>query len=77
MLGETHSKLKKENGDQNKNTLGSIRAHNVVIACLPAGLEEMVLLILLQTTCNIAFTGLVSWISHPGIAACVTRVEDV
>ncbi|RDW57769.1 hypothetical protein BP5796_12570 [Coleophoma crateriformis] len=37
MLDETHPKLKKEIGDENEYTLGRIKAHNVVIACLPAG----------------------------------------
>jgi len=38
MLDETHPKLKKGNGNQNVYTLGKIGVHNVVIACLPAGL---------------------------------------
>jgi nucleoside phosphorylase len=38
MLDESHPKLKKENGDENEYTLGRIAVHNVVIACLPAGL---------------------------------------
>jgi nucleoside phosphorylase len=38
MLDETHPKSKKENGDDNEYTLGRIGVHNVVIACLPAGL---------------------------------------
>src|SRR5277367_4322796 len=38
MLDETHPKLKKEDGDENEYTLGKISVHNVVIACLPAGL---------------------------------------
>jgi nucleoside phosphorylase len=38
MLDETHQKLEKENGDDNDYTLGRIGVHNVVIACLPAGL---------------------------------------
>ena len=38
MLDETHPKLKKQNGDDNEYTLGRIGVHNVVIACLPAGL---------------------------------------
>lgn len=38
MLDETHPKLKKENGDENEYTLGRIGVHNVVVACLPAGL---------------------------------------
>ncbi|RDW58733.1 hypothetical protein BP6252_13209 [Coleophoma cylindrospora] len=37
MLDETHPKLKKEMGDDNEYTLGRIKAHDVVIACLPAG----------------------------------------
>jgi nucleoside phosphorylase len=38
MLDETHFKLKKQHGDENEYTLGRIGIHNVVIACLPAGL---------------------------------------
>ncbi|KAN0089551.1 hypothetical protein V8E51_019811 [Hyaloscypha variabilis] len=38
MLDETHPKSKKGNGDDNEYTLGKIGVHNVVIACLPAGL---------------------------------------
>jgi nucleoside phosphorylase len=38
MLDETHPKSKRENGDDNEYTLGRIGVHNVVIACLPAGL---------------------------------------
>ncbi|KAF4629930.1 hypothetical protein G7Y89_g8218 [Cudoniella acicularis] len=38
MLDETHPKLRMITGDENKYTLGRIGAHNVVIACLPAGL---------------------------------------
>jgi len=38
MLDETHPKLKKEIGDENEYTLGRIGVHNIVIACLPAGL---------------------------------------
>src|ERR1700679_1993131 len=38
MLDDTHSKLKKESGDENDYTLGRIGVHNIVIACLPAGL---------------------------------------
>ena len=38
MLDETHPKLEKENGDDNEYTLGRIGSHNVIIACLPAGL---------------------------------------
>jgi nucleoside phosphorylase len=30
--------MKKEKGDDNENTLGRIGVHNVVIACVPAGL---------------------------------------
>ncbi|KAH8585353.1 hypothetical protein B0O99DRAFT_696587 [Bisporella sp. PMI_857] len=38
MLDETHPKLKKKNGNDNEYTLSRIEVHNVVIACLPAGL---------------------------------------
>jgi nucleoside phosphorylase len=38
MLDESHPRLKRENGDDNEYTLGRIGVHNVVIACLPAGL---------------------------------------
>ena len=38
MLDETHPKLKKETGDDNDYTLGKIGVHDVVIACLPAGM---------------------------------------
>ena len=38
MLDETHARLTKENGDENEYTLGRVGVHNVVIACLPAGL---------------------------------------
>jgi nucleoside phosphorylase len=38
ILDETHPKLKKERGDDNDYTLGKIGVHNVVIACLPAGM---------------------------------------
>jgi nucleoside phosphorylase len=38
MLDETHTRLTKEKGDENEYTLGRIGVHNVVIACLPAGL---------------------------------------
>jgi nucleoside phosphorylase len=38
MLDESHPKLKREKGDDNEYTLGCIGVHNVVIACLPAGL---------------------------------------
>ncbi|KIN07122.1 hypothetical protein OIDMADRAFT_71425, partial [Oidiodendron maius Zn] len=38
MLDEIHPKLKKETGDDNEYTLGKIGVHNMVIACLPAGL---------------------------------------
>lgn len=37
MLDETHPKLRKKEGDENEYTLGKIGDHNVVIACLPAG----------------------------------------
>jgi nucleoside phosphorylase len=38
MLDETHPKPRKENGDDNEYTAGRIRVHNIIIACLPAGL---------------------------------------
>jgi nucleoside phosphorylase len=38
MLDEIHPKLKKEMGDHNEYTLGRIGLHDIVIACLPAGL---------------------------------------
>lgn len=38
MLDETHPRLKKKDGDENEYRLGRIGIHNVVIACLPAGL---------------------------------------
>jgi len=38
MLDETHARLTKKNGDENEYTLGRVGAHNVVIACLSAGL---------------------------------------
>ena len=38
MLDETHARLAKEGGDGNEYTLGRVGVHNVVIACLPAGL---------------------------------------
>jgi nucleoside phosphorylase len=38
MLDETHPRLKKEKGDENEYTLGRIGIHNVVVACLPAGI---------------------------------------
>ena len=38
LLDETHPNLKKERGDENEYTLGRIGVHNIVIACLPAGL---------------------------------------
>jgi nucleoside phosphorylase len=38
MLDESHPKLDKQHGDDNDYTLGRIGVHNVVIACLPAGL---------------------------------------
>jgi nucleoside phosphorylase len=38
MLDESHARLTKENGDENEYTLGRVGVHNVVIACLPAGL---------------------------------------
>jgi hypothetical protein len=38
MLDEEHPRLKRKEHDVNDYTLGRIRAHNVAIACLPAGL---------------------------------------
>jgi nucleoside phosphorylase len=38
VLDETHPRLRKEDGDDNEYTLGRIGVHNVIIACLPAGL---------------------------------------
>jgi nucleoside phosphorylase len=38
MLDEIHPPLKKEKGDENEYTLGRIGVHNIVIACLSAGL---------------------------------------
>jgi nucleoside phosphorylase len=38
MLDESHPRLKRKSGDENDYTLGRIGVHNVVIACLPAGL---------------------------------------
>jgi len=38
MLDETHARLTKKSGDENEYTLGRVGAHNVVIACLSAGL---------------------------------------
>ena len=38
MLDEIHPKLKEVNGDENEYTFGRIGSHNVVVACLPAGL---------------------------------------
>ena len=38
MLDESHPRLKKEKGDENEYTLGRIGLHNIVIACLLAGL---------------------------------------
>jgi nucleoside phosphorylase len=38
MLDEEHPRLKNKEHDANDYTLGRIRAHNVAIACLPAGL---------------------------------------
>ena len=37
MLDEIHSDLPTSSSDQNTYVLGRIRAHNVVIACLPSG----------------------------------------
>ena len=38
MLDETYPKLEKQNKDEDEYTLGRIGVHNIVIACLPAGL---------------------------------------
>jgi nucleoside phosphorylase len=38
MMDKTHPKMQRRHGDENKYTLGRIGAHNIVIACLPAGL---------------------------------------
>jgi hypothetical protein len=38
IMDETHPRLKKEKGDENEYTLGRIGVHNVIVACLPAGL---------------------------------------
>ncbi|KAF2226691.1 hypothetical protein BDZ85DRAFT_53212 [Elsinoe ampelina] len=38
MLDETHDDLRRIHGDGNRYRLGSLSGHNVVIACLPAGL---------------------------------------
>ena len=38
MLDEIHPKLKKKHGDENEYILGRMAVHDVVIACLPAGL---------------------------------------
>lgn len=37
MLDETHPPLRQPRSDSNAYTLGSISGHNIVIACLPAG----------------------------------------
>jgi nucleoside phosphorylase len=36
-LDEEHGRVEKAVGDDNVYTFGSIGAHNVVVACLPAG----------------------------------------
>jgi hypothetical protein len=36
-LDEEYSRVEKTVGDNNVYTFGSIGAHNVVVACLPAG----------------------------------------
>ena len=41
MINKTHPKLRKKSGDENEYTLGRISVHNVVIACLPAGMMGM------------------------------------
>lgn len=38
MLDESHPRLNKAGGDENDYTVGRVGVHNVVIACLPAGL---------------------------------------
>ncbi|KAH8648332.1 hypothetical protein BGZ60DRAFT_499727, partial [Tricladium varicosporioides] len=38
MMDEIHPRLQRKHGDENEYTLGRIRAHNIVIVCLPAGL---------------------------------------
>lgn len=38
MLDEIHPQLREANGDENEYTFGRIGFHNVVVACLPAGL---------------------------------------
>ena len=38
MLDEIHPDLPTSSNDQNTYVLGKIRAHNVVIACLPSGI---------------------------------------
>jgi nucleoside phosphorylase len=37
MLDEEHDDLERDGNDENLYTLGSIRGHNIVIVCLPAG----------------------------------------
>lgn len=37
MLDEIHPSLRQSQSDHNVYTLGSISSHNVVVACLPAG----------------------------------------
>jgi nucleoside phosphorylase len=37
MLDEKHADLERDPADENLYTLGSVRGHNVVIVCLPAG----------------------------------------
>jgi len=38
LLDEIHPRLKKDKSDNNDYTLGRIGVHNVVVACLPAGI---------------------------------------
>ena len=41
-LDEEHGRLQKAPGDDNVYSFGRIGAHNVVVACLPAGVMGMV-----------------------------------
>src|SRR5690242_2520618 len=38
MLDQVHERLPNPKGDDNSYTFGKIGAHNIVIACLPAGM---------------------------------------
>lgn len=42
MLDQEHPRLRNKNGDDNDYTLGKIGAHNVAVACLPAGVTGKV-----------------------------------